>query len=184
LFLYPAAPLPKRVGGLRSEARKLWIYRPAPEPGVGVNVDPLGEGLIRVFPDGFRPLFAPAAALPAPLLRLDVPPVVPFIDDPVVALLVAGPTAAELPPVEPPLCASAEVLVSASAAANPILVNLMASFLILATKDKLLHRDKFHRRIRSAAAQYLSLDAKRKSYALKEVPENHRLSGYRWGWRC
>ena len=127
--------------------------------------------MIKVFPDGFWPLFAPAAALPAPLLRLDVPPVVPFIDDPVVALLVAGPTAAELPPVEPPLCASAKLLVSASAAASPILVNLMVFFLILATKDKLLHRDMFHHRLRSAAAQHLSLYRQAGRYALKGFPE-------------
>jgi hypothetical protein len=39
---------------------------------VGVNVDPLGEGFMRVLPDGFCPLLAPAAALPA---LLPVPPV-------------------------------------------------------------------------------------------------------------
>ena len=41
--------------------------------GAGVRVEPLGEGLISVFPDGFRPLFAPAAALPA-LLDMPVVP--------------------------------------------------------------------------------------------------------------
>ena len=40
-------------------------YRPAPEPGVGAIVDPLGEVLIKLFPDGFNPLFCAAAALPA-----------------------------------------------------------------------------------------------------------------------
>jgi hypothetical protein len=38
---------------------------PAPDPGVGDTVDPLGDGLIRLLPDGFRLLLAPAAAPPA-----------------------------------------------------------------------------------------------------------------------
>jgi hypothetical protein len=86
-------------------------YRP---PGVGVRVDPLGEGLISVFPDGFRPLFAPAAALPAlldmpaPGFPMALPVVVPVAGDPVVAPLVAALPVAELPPAEPaPDCASA-----------------------------------------------------------------------------
>ena len=41
------------------------LYLPVPEPGVGPIVDPLGDGLIAVFPDGFSPLFCAAAALPA-----------------------------------------------------------------------------------------------------------------------
>jgi hypothetical protein len=98
---------------------------------VGVNVDPLGEVLMAGFPDGFRPLFAPAAALPALLPVVEVPVVVPFVDEPVVVPLAAGPPAAELPPAEPaPLCANANVLVSARAAANPIVVSLMFSFLL------------------------------------------------------
>jgi hypothetical protein len=102
----------RSLGTSGSDAEGL-IYRPTPEPGVGVNVEPLGEGLIRLFPDGFRPLFAPAAALPAPLPRppfaplVEVPVVIPFVDDPVVVPLAAGPPAAELPPAEPlPLCAT------------------------------------------------------------------------------
>jgi hypothetical protein len=86
-------------------------YRPL---GVGVRVEPLGEGLISVFPDGFRPLFAPAAALPAlldmpaPGVPMALPVVVPVAGDPVVAPLVAALPVAELPPAEPaPDCASA-----------------------------------------------------------------------------
>jgi hypothetical protein len=67
---------------------------------VGVNVDPLGEGFMRVLPDGFWPLVDPAAALPA---LLPVPPVVevpvvvvPFMEEPVVVPLAADPPAAEL----------------------------------------------------------------------------------------
>ena len=78
-------------------------------------VEPLGDGLIRVFPDGFSPLFCPAAALPALLVMpvpaaapVALPDVVPVAEDPVVVLLVAAPPVAEPPLVEPPVdCASA-----------------------------------------------------------------------------
>ena len=111
------------------------VYRP---PGGGVSVDPLGEGLIRLLPDGFKLLFAPAAALPALLFMPvpvevpgEAPVVVPFTDDPVVVPPVADPPAAG-PPAEPvPLCAKATVLERASAAASPMLVNFMMVFLLL-----------------------------------------------------
>src|ERR1700737_413048 len=100
-------------------------YRPTPEPGAGANVDPLGEGLIALFPDGFKPLFAPAAALPAPVLGMPFDPVVvPLMDDPVVVPVVAGAPIVELAPAVP-LCASASVLVSVSAAASPRLASFM-----------------------------------------------------------
>jgi hypothetical protein len=91
--------------------------------------------LIALFPDGFRPLFAPAAALPAPVLT---PPfaAVP-LEDPVVVPIVAGAPVVELAPAEPvPLCASANVLVSVSAAANARLVSLMGILPFLVRKDK------------------------------------------------
>jgi hypothetical protein len=86
-----------------------------------------------VFPDGFAPLFRAAAALPAllvtpvsaaPVALPDVvpPAVVPLVEDPVVVPLVAAPPAAELPPVD---CASAQVLVNASAVANPNVTSFM-----------------------------------------------------------
>jgi hypothetical protein len=104
---------------------------------VGVNVEPLGEVLMAGFPDGFRPLFAPGAALPALLPVVEVPVVVPFVDEPVVVPLAAGPPTAELPPAEPPLCANANVLVSARAAANPIVTSLMVRFpLLVLSKNK------------------------------------------------
>jgi hypothetical protein len=84
-------------------------YRP---PGVGVRVEPLGEGLISVLPDGFSLLFAPAAALPAlldmpELVPVALPVVVPVEGDPVAVPLAAAPPVAE-PPAEPaPDCASA-----------------------------------------------------------------------------
>jgi hypothetical protein len=85
---------------------------------------------MKLLPDGFRMLLAPAA--PPPALRLglalgEVPadPVVPPIEDPVVTPLVADPPAAE--PV--PVCAKATLLVTAKAAANPILTSFMMIFL-------------------------------------------------------
>lgn len=114
-------------------------YLPSVEPGaVGASVEPLGEGLRSVFPDGFAALFRPAAALPALLvmpvsaglpvaLPVVVPPdVVPLVEGPVVVPLVAAPPVAELPPVEPPVdCASAQVPVNASAVANPNVASFM-----------------------------------------------------------
>ena len=103
-------------------------YRP---PGAGVRVEPLGEGLISVLPDGFSPLLAPAAALPALLLMpvpapIALPDVVPLVEDPVDALLVAALPVAELPLAAPLLdCASAKLLVKKSAAVNPIFANFM-----------------------------------------------------------
>ncbi|MBR1231064.1 hypothetical protein [Bradyrhizobium sp. AUGA SZCCT0182] len=107
-------------------------YRPTPEPGAGVTGDPLGEVLIAGFPDGFRALFAPAAALPASLLKpvVELPVVVLLTDGPVVVPLVVDPPVAVLPPVEPvPVCASAKLLASASTAANPSVPNF-ASFMV------------------------------------------------------
>jgi hypothetical protein len=107
-------------------------------------VDPLGEVLMKLLPDGFRVLFAPAAALPAPVL---IPPlvefpvvvpgvVVPLIDDPVVVPLVADPPADVPPLVEPvPVCASANELANVSAATNPRLLSFMV-FFPLADKGK------------------------------------------------
>lgn len=80
-------------------------------------------------------LFAPAAALPAPVLMpvvevsVELPGVVLLTDGPVVVPLVADPPVAALPPVPVPVCASANVLASVSAAANPMLVSFMTSFL-------------------------------------------------------
>jgi hypothetical protein len=114
-------------------------YLPGVEPGAaGVNVEPLGEGLRSVFPDGFAPLFRPAAALPALLVTpvsavppVALPDVVPVVEDPVVVLLVAPP-APVLPPAELPVdCASAKLPVKTSAVANPNVASfMMAPFLV------------------------------------------------------
>jgi hypothetical protein len=105
-------------------------YRP---PGAGVSVEPLGEGLISVLPEGFRALLAPAAALPAALdmpvpaaVPVALPVVVPVAGEPIVPLAAAPPVVD--PPAEPvPDCASAKVPVNASAVARP---NVVASFMI------------------------------------------------------
>jgi hypothetical protein len=103
-------------------------YRP---PGAGARVEPLGEGLINVFPDGFRPLFAPAAELPALLDMPEAPELVPAaLPDvvPVAVPLAAAPPVVELPLAEPPLdCANAEAPVKASAVASPNVASFMVA---------------------------------------------------------
>src|SRR5215207_9703674 len=116
-----------------------YLHLPGVEPGAaGVNVEPLGEGLRSVFPDGFTPLFRPAAALPALLVTpvsavppVALPVVVPVVEDPVVVLMVAPP-APVLPPAELPVdCASAKLPVKTSAVANPNVASfMMAPFLV------------------------------------------------------
>jgi hypothetical protein len=65
-----------------------------------------------------------------------LPVVIPFVDEPVVVPLAAGPPAAELPPAEPvPLCASANEPVSANVAANAIVASFMVVSVVLLTKD-------------------------------------------------
>jgi tripartite-type tricarboxylate transporter receptor subunit TctC len=104
-------------------------YRPVVPPGpFGDNVEPLGDGLIWVLPDGFIVLLRPAAALPASLLMpVPVPVVVPGVpagapptEDPALV-----PPPAVPPALLPPACASAKVLVSAMAVANPIVASFM-----------------------------------------------------------
>jgi hypothetical protein len=117
-----------------------FYYLPAGEPGAaGVNVEPLGEGLRSVFPDGFTALFRAAAAPPALLVTpvsagppVALPDVVPVVEDPVVVLLVAAPPVAELPPEAPPLdCASAKLPVKTSAVVNAKVASfMMAPFLV------------------------------------------------------
>jgi hypothetical protein len=106
---------------------------------VGPRVDPLGEVLIKLLPEGLRALLAPAVALPALVLP---PPAAPLM--PVVVPLVVDPVA-EAPPVEPLLCAKAALLAKASAAANPIVANLIdvSPRLRLQTRDKLPYRYTF-----------------------------------------
>jgi hypothetical protein len=87
--------------------------------------------LIAGFPDGFRALFAPAAALPASLLRpvVELPVLFP-VDDPVAVLPGAVPPTELVPPVElVPVCAMASVPANVRAAANPSVLYFMMSFL-------------------------------------------------------
>jgi hypothetical protein len=87
--------------------------------------------LINVFPEGFRPLFAPAAELSALLDMPEAPGLVPVaLPDvvPVAVPLAAAPPVVELPPAEPPLdCANAEAPVRASAAASPNVASFMVA---------------------------------------------------------
>lgn len=94
-----------------------------PEPGpVGANVEPLGEAFgPSVLPEGLAVPFGLLMVPPAP----ERPVVVPFIEEPVVVPLAAEPPAAELPPAEPPLCASANVPESAKAVASAIVVSFI-----------------------------------------------------------
>ncbi|WFU19509.1 hypothetical protein [Bradyrhizobium sp. CB3481] len=99
---------------------------------MGESVEPLGEGLMWVFPDGFTALLRPAAALPASLLMpvvallpAPLPAVVPLVEDPA-APLAAAPPVPELPPdAPPPDCASATLLVNANAVINPNVASFM-----------------------------------------------------------
>ena len=97
------------------------IYLPAPEPAPGPIVEPLGEGLMAVVPDGFEPLLCAAAALPAPLLMpllpTVLPAVVPVVEPVVAPGLVVAPGEPALLPVDVD-CAIASVLVSANVAAR------------------------------------------------------------------
>jgi len=95
-------------------------------------------------------LLAPAAALPALLPRLSgaLPVVVPIdglvvpepvvpIDEPVVVPVAVDPPAVEPPPAEPaPVCARANVLVNASAVANPIVASRMMIFLVFFRQEE------------------------------------------------
>jgi hypothetical protein len=107
--------------------------------GAGVRVEPLGEGLIWVLPDGFSPLARPAAALPASFdmpvfgAPVELPVVVPLTEDPAVVPVAAAPPAAEPPPAEPlPDCASARLPVKTSAVANPNVASFMIAPLFAA----------------------------------------------------
>jgi hypothetical protein len=121
---------------------------------VGATVDPLGDGFIRLLPDGFCELLAPAVEPPALKFADPVPDgawpvVVPLDIDPLGG---AAPTpAVPLAPVPaapaPPLCARATVLVSASAVANPsvtILIFIRVSFFAV-IGDKLSRKHMFLR---------------------------------------
>jgi hypothetical protein len=86
------------------------------------SVEPLGEALMRLLPEGLRALSAPAAALPA-LLPVLVP------EDPAVTRQGEWLESQLLSrPAEPPL-ASAAVPASASAVANPMAANFIAVLL-------------------------------------------------------
>jgi hypothetical protein len=86
-------------------------------PGAfGVNVDPLGDVLMLLLPEGFMLLLAPAVT----------PPALPVV---VELLLAPVPVAAPVPAPAPAPAAKAIVLESASAVANTIVMTFMDRFL-------------------------------------------------------
>ena len=120
----------------KAPRRGAFSYRPV---GAGVRVEPLGDGLILLLPDGFSPLARPAAALPASFdmpvfgAPVELPVVVPLTEDPAVVPVAAAPPAAEPPPAEPlPDCASARLPVKTSAVANPNVASFMIAPLLAA----------------------------------------------------
>ena len=106
-----------------------------PEPGpVGVNVEPLGEPLgASVLPDGFVVVLGVlpvAGALPT-VEPGGFPIPLPFMDEPVVVPGAAALPGLELPDIPPlVLCASANVLESAIAPANAIVMSFMVVSLV------------------------------------------------------
>jgi hypothetical protein len=111
-------------------------------------------------PEGFWVLFAPAAALPAllpspllaalPVVPIDEPVVVPpVVDDPgavpvIPGLLVPAAPGLLADPAPAPACANANVLVSAIAAARPIVASLMSlPFVFVRPRDKRRRRETF-----------------------------------------
>jgi hypothetical protein len=107
------------------------LLRPEPDP-LGASLEPLGDELgPTVLPDGFMlvldPLLDPGVVpveLPLPLNVLPLEPVVPELmpAEPPAPAPVPPPAP---PPVPPPACASANVLDSANAVVNAIVLNFM-----------------------------------------------------------
>jgi hypothetical protein len=112
---------------------------------VGPRVDPLGDVLMKLLPDGSRALLAPALAPPALKLPAVAPDRAPLC--PVVVPLDIDPLggAAPTPAAPRPLCASAAVLVNASAVANASVVTFIFILLVAFTGNKLPRRHMFRR---------------------------------------
>jgi hypothetical protein len=102
-------------------------------------VDPLGEVLMKLLPEGLKVLFAPAAALPASVLTPPTTVVIP-LTAPVFAEPGGGAPAAEFVPGRPaaefmpgrevPVCASAHSLDTARAVASRIIPSFMRHLLL------------------------------------------------------
>jgi hypothetical protein len=91
-------------------------------------VDPLGEVLMKLLPEGLRVLFAPAAALPASVLTPPTSVVIPLM-----AAVFAEPGAGApefVPGREVPVCASAHSLDTARAVASRIVPSFMRHLLL------------------------------------------------------
>ena len=87
----------KRHHVLTIRSYRRWAPPDIPPPIFGIRVDPLGDVLIKALPEGFAALLAPAAMLPAPLLRipLPIPVVVPALAREVKSTRVVIPAAFE-----------------------------------------------------------------------------------------
>jgi hypothetical protein len=99
-------------------------------PPTACMVDPLGEVLMKLLPEGLKVLFAPAAALPASVLTPPTPVVIPLM-----ALVFAepdaeAPAAEFVPGREVPVCASAHSLDTARAVASRIVPSFMSHLLL------------------------------------------------------
>jgi hypothetical protein len=94
-------------------------------------VEPLGEVLMKLLPEGFKVLFAPAAMLPASVLTPPTPVVViPPMNDPVLAEPDAG-EPAFVPGREVLVCANAHSLDIARAVNSSIVPSFMRYLLLL-----------------------------------------------------
>jgi hypothetical protein len=96
-------------------------------------VDPLGEVLMKLLPEGFEVLFAPAAPLPASVLTPPTPVIVPLMD-PVFEEPDAG-APAFVPGREVPVCASAHSLDKARAIASRIVPSFMRHLLLMVRQE-------------------------------------------------
>jgi len=150
---------PPRSERKRPRLGGAFVFRTSHRPLglVGPSVDPLGDGLMKLLPDGFCVLLAPAVEPPALKFGDAVPdgawPVVmPFAIDPLggaaptpaVPLAPTPAPAPAVPPPAPPLCANATVLVSANANPNVTAFIFIVSF-AAATEDKRPDRHRFLR---------------------------------------
>jgi hypothetical protein len=91
---------------------------------------------MKLLPDGFKVLFAPAAALPASVLGTPTPVVIPLMV-PVFAAPDAGAPAAEfVPGREVPVCASAHSPDTARAVASRNVPSFMRHLLFLGPKKR------------------------------------------------
>jgi hypothetical protein len=84
---------------------------------------------MKLLPEGFKVLFAPAAALPANVLTPPTPVVIPFVGPAFAEPNAEVPAAPFVPGKEVPVCASAHALDTARAVASRIIPIFMRHLL-------------------------------------------------------